>query len=283
MTRLTTIAGLVALLGASAARADVTASVGGDANPQPTQTQAPNSLILPKGKLLLDAFLEMNLSSGEAFKPVSLSPDLWYGLTDDLTLGLVHSTTGATGFIGNAGDSLCLTGGSNGCPHFYPDVGVDARYRLMRPLALDVGLYVPYTDPFELAVKLGVSGRWTWNRLSLEAQPSLFIGLANRQPTTKNAMGAEVADGPTNTEQLNIPITVAYLLAPRVDVALQPGLVLPFTDTGDTWRIPLAIAVRFAATPRFGIGLAFAFLDLIGGGDDGADQRSLTLGGTYAF
>ena len=238
---------------------------------------------MPKGKLLLDAFLEMNLSSGEAFKPVSLSPDLWYGVTDDLTLGLVHSTTGATGFIGNTGDSLCLTGGQQRLPALLSGrrrrraLSLDAPTRARRRALRSVHRSVRGRD------KLGVSGRWTWNRLSLEAQPSLFIGLANRQPTTKNAMGAEVADGPTNTEQLNIPITVAYLVTPRVDVALQPGLVLPFTDAGDTWRIPLAIAVRFAATPRFGIGLAFAFLDLIGGGDDGADRRSLTLGGTYAF
>jgi hypothetical protein len=281
MTRLTTIAGLVALLGASAARADVT---GGDAS-QPSQTQAPNSLVMPKGKFLLDAFLEINLSSGEAFKPVSISPDLWYGVTDDLTLGLVHSTTGATGFIGGIEDSLCIVGTSNGCEHFYPDVGIDARYRLMRPLALDVGLYAVDTDPFQLAIKIGISGRWAWNRLSVEAQPNIFIGLTNRNPPAPMMMMGMNA-GPAaqpNTELLSVPITVAYLVAPRFDIALQPGLVLPFTDTGNTWEIPLSIAVRFAATPRFGIGLAFTFLDLIGGGDDGADQRSLTLGGTYAF
>ncbi len=283
MTRLTMIAVASALLGAGIARADVSASVGGDTNPQPTQTQAPNSLVLPKGKLLLDAYIEMSLSSGAAFKPVSLTPDLWYGVTDDLTLGLVHSTTGGSGFIGGIDNSLCLTGSSNGCPQFYPDVGIDARYRLMRPLALDVGLYALDTSPFQLAVKLGISGRWSWNKLSLEAQPSLFIGLTNREPTTTNAMGMMVPAGEPNTEEFNLPVTVAYLVAPRVDIALQPGLVLPFTATGSTWRIPLAIAVRFAATPRFGIGLAFAFLDLIGGSNDGTAERSLTLGGTYAF
>jgi hypothetical protein len=276
MTRLTMIAVASALLGAGIARADVS----GDANPQPTQTQAPNSLVMPKGKLLLDAYLEMDLSSGAAFKPVSLTPDLWYGVTDDLTLGLVHSTTGGSGFIGGIGNSLCLTGSSNGCAQFYPDVGIDARYRLMRPLALDVGLYALDTSPFQLAVKLGISGRWSWNKLSLEAQPSLFIGLTNRNPAMA-AAGKPAVN--SNTEAFYLPITLAYLVAPRVDIALQPGLALPFTATGTTWRIPLAIAVRFAATPRFGIGLAFAFLDLVGGSDDGTAARSLTLGGTYAF
>src|SRR5580692_3652648 len=75
----------------------------------------PSSLVLPQGKLLLDVYLEMSLSSNAVFSPVSLAPDLWYGLTDAWTLGLVHSTAGATGFIGVSGDSLCLTGTSDGC------------------------------------------------------------------------------------------------------------------------------------------------------------------------
>jgi hypothetical protein len=278
MTRLTTIVVASALVGAGVARADVSASATVDTG-QTAQSQAPNSLVVPKGSLQLDAFVELDLSSGEAFHAVSVSPDLWYGVTDDLTLGLVHSTTGATGFIGGIEDSICV---GQACEHVYPDVGLDARYQLARPLALDVGVYAVDTDPFQLAVKLGIAGRWAWGKLSLETQLSLFIGLTNRNPTV--AVPAPPVPPAPNTEDLFLPITVAYLVAPRVDLALQPGLVLPFTQTGDTWAIPLAIAVRFAATPRFGIGLAFSFLDLIGGGKGtGVDARSLTLGGTYAF
>lgn len=278
MSRLTTIVVASALVGAGVARADVSTSATVDANAQAGQSQTPNSLVMPKGSLLLDAFIEMDLSKGEAFHAVSISPDLWYGVTDDLTLGLVHSTTGATGFIGGIEDSLCI---GQACEHVYPDVGLDARYRIARPLAVDVGLYAVDTDPFQLAIKLGIAGRWTWGKLSLESQLSLFIGLTNRTPAAE--MPPPPVPPGVNTEELFLPITVAYLVAPRVDIALQPGLVLPFTQTGSTWAIPLSIAVRFAATPRLGVGLAFSFLDLIGGGDSGADGRSLTLGGTYAF
>jgi hypothetical protein len=275
MTRLRMVLILALLSASGVAYADA------DTNPQPTDSQAPNSLVMPKGKVLLDAFLEMNLSSGAVFKPVSLSPDIWYGVTDDLTLGLVHSTTGGSGFIGGIDNSLCF---GSACEHFYPDVGLDARYRLARPLALDVGLYALDTSPFQLAIKLGIDGRWTWNKLSLEVQPSLYIGVTNRsQPTqTMGGVTTPVPGTHPNTEDVYLPITVAYLVAPRVDIALQPGLVLPFTATGSTWRVPIALAARFAATPKLGIGLAFAFLDLIGGTST-ADTRSLTLGGTYAF
>jgi hypothetical protein len=239
-----------------------------------------DGFVVPKGKLVLDAQLEINLSSDNAFKPVSLSPDLWYGVTDDITLGLVHSSLGETGLIGAAGDSLCLTGSSDGCAHVYNKVGLDGRIRLVRPLALDVGLYVnSFADPFHLDAKIGLDARWAWNKLSLELQPSFFIGLTNRNP--KDAMGNALPKE-ADTETLFIPATVAYRVVPKADLALQAGLVLPFTDTSNTWSVPISIAARFAATPKLGIGLAFTFLDLIGGTST-ADDRSLTLGGTYAF
>jgi hypothetical protein len=239
-----------------------------------------DGFVLPKSKLVLDAQVEINLSKGNAFKPLSLAPDLWYGVTDDITLGLVHSGLGETGFIGGTGDSLCLSGSSNGCANVYNRVGLDGRIRLKKPLALDVGLYVnSFSDPFQLDAKIGIDGRWAWDKISLELQPSLFIGLTNRNP--KDATGAAIPSE-ANTEFLFIPATLAYRVVPKADLALQVGLALPFTDAGDTWRLPISIAARFAATPKLGIGLAFTFPDLIGGTST-ADDRSLTLGGTYAF
>jgi hypothetical protein len=273
MIRFTTIAVASALVGASG----LTARADGPTTADSSES-VPDELVLPKGKLLLDAFLEMNLSSGEVFKPVSITPDLWYGVTDDLTLGLVHSGTGANGFIGAVGNSLCL---GSSCTDFYNDVGIDARIRLTRPWAVDAGLYVlNFSNPFELAAKIGISGRWTWhNKLALELQPSLFIGFTDRNPT--NPAPPAPAAKP-NTEELYVPVTLSYMVAPKVDLALQTGLVLPFSNAGNSWAIPISIAIRYAVNGKFGIGLAFTFPDLIGGAST-ADERTLTLGGTYAF
>lgn len=279
MQRLHTLLLATTLVGAggSAAFAD---EAGASASLSTDSATDTDGFTLPKGKLALDAFVEMNLSSGAAFKPVSLSPDLWYGVTDDLTLGLVHSGVGRTGFIGGVGDSLCITGSDNGCGHFYNNVGIDGRYRLKKPLSLDVGLYVnSFSDPFQLAAKIGIDGRWVWGKLSVEAEPAIFIGLTNREP--KDAMGNPVPSA-ANTETLSIPVMASYLVAPKLALGLQAGLVLPFTEPGDTWSIPLSIAARYAVSDQFGLGLAFTFPDLIGANST-ADARSLTLGGSYAF
>ncbi|MEO6773211.1 MAG: hypothetical protein ABI467_09325 [Kofleriaceae bacterium] len=264
---------------ASTARAEDADQPVPAAAPAAASATAGDSFVLPAGKLLLDAQLELNLTSGAAFKPVSLAPDLWYGVNDDLSLGLVHSGLAETGFIGAVGDSLCFTGSSNGCAHVYNKVGLDGRYRLAKPFALDAGLYInSISDPFMLDLKVGIDGRWSWDKVSLELQPSLLIGLTNRSPAT--VMGMAVGTG--NSEYLYIPATLAYRVAPRADLAFQTGLVLPFTDTSNAWAIPLAIAGRYALSPNFGLGLAFSFPDLIGGNST-ADVRTLTLGGTYAF
>ena len=74
---------------------------------------------LGQGRLLLSGFVEIGLNNGAAFKPISITPDIWYGVTDEITAGLVHSGTGLSGFLGSQGDALCLTGTDNGCAKFY--------------------------------------------------------------------------------------------------------------------------------------------------------------------
>lgn len=277
MLRLHTLLLATAVVGAagSLARAD---EVGASVSGSTASASDTDRFTLPKGKLLLDAFVEMNLSSGKAFKPVSISPDLWYGVNDDVTIGLVHSGVGATGFLDIVGNSLCITGSDNGCGHVYNNVGLDGRIRISKPWAVDVGLYInSISDPFQLAAKLGIDGRWTWNKVSLELQPSIFLGLTNREPTSTGMVAVA-----TNTETLYVPATLAYLVAPKLDLAFQTGVVLPFTKTSDTWAIPLSIAARYAVSPKFGLGLAFSFPELIGGTST-AKARTLLLGGSYAF
>ena len=260
--RLTLIA-LTSVLFAASARAE---------RPAPGAAEQNEQLTLAPGKLILNAVLEANLSKSLAFKPVSLAPDLWYGATDDLTVGLVHSSLGATGFLGGVGDSLCLTGTSNGCAHLYNDVGADVRYRLMAPLVVDGGLFIlDIKNPFWLAVKVGLDGRWRFDRIALEAMPSIFFGLTNR------SLG--------NKDVLSIPLTGSYDVNDKVTVSLQTGVQLRFEQTSDNYRIPLALAGRYQLTRELGLGLAFTLPALLGASRTlhGFDARTLMLGGTYAF
>jgi hypothetical protein len=245
-------------------------------------TAGTDQLTLPPSRLLLDAFVGINLSSDAVFKPFSISPDIWYGATEAITVGLVHSGVGASGFLGAPGTALCLTGASNGCADVYPGFGVDVRYKLKTGAfawAADGGLYVNAFDPFQLAIKLGAIGRWTSDKIAVELAPNLFFGLTNRSPEPVMMVAVE-----GNQEILNLPVTGLYALTPKASVALQTGVILPFQNTGDSYAIPLSIGGHFLAMPDLNVSLAFSLPKLVGGGDDaGVDARVLTLGGTYAF
>jgi hypothetical protein len=274
-----------------AARTDAAPDTDVDTEAPPVPVAPPvaegvDQLTLPRGGLLLEAFLEMNLASGAVGKPFSLSPDLWYGATDELTVGLVHSGVGASGFIGAAGNALCLTGTSGGCAKVYPGVGLDVRYKLPTKAggfvwAADGGLYALAVDPFQLALKLGIAGRWHAGSLAVELAPNLLLGLTNRSPPAP-AMGMVAT--PPNQEVLNIPVTGLYSVTPSIALAVQLGFVLPLENLGDAFAIPLSIGGHVQATDAITLNLAFSLPFLVAGGAlSGFDARTLTIGGAYAF
>lgn len=251
------------------------ASAGGEGGEQ---------LTLQKGRLVVNAYLAIGLSDNATFKPISLSPDLWYGVTDDLTAGLVHSAVGTTGFMGGAGlaglggQSLCLTGSDNGCSDFYSNVAAEARYRLKMgniAFAVDGGVVFQHvTDPIELGVKLGAVGRWHQGQIAVEASPNLFVAITDR-----SVNGVTV-----NHDVLNLPGTVLYTLNPTITLAAQSGLSLPLEDAGDAYAVPLSVGVFYKVNEELDVTAAFSLPRLIASGSpSGIDARSLTLGGSYAF
>jgi hypothetical protein len=85
-------------------------------------------LTLAPGGLFVQLDLELDASSGAVAKPFSIAPDVSVGATSDLTLSVIHSTYGTTGFRGGTGLGLCVSGTSGGCPHPYNNVGGEALY-----------------------------------------------------------------------------------------------------------------------------------------------------------
>jgi hypothetical protein len=250
------------------------ASAGGEGGEQ---------LTLQKGRLVLNAYLGIGLSSGNAFKPISISPDVWYGVTDDITAGVVHSGVGTTGFIGGVGESLCLSG-SDSCGDVYKNAGVEARYKLKLSgiaFAVDGGLYSGHaTDLKLLELKAGAIGRWRQGPLAVEAAPNVLIAITDRSSST-TVGGVTVTTG--NSDLINLPGTVLYTLNPMITLAAQSGLVLPLQNTGDAYAVPLSVGAFYKVNDQLNVTAAFSLPRLIAGSSGGIDVRSLTLGGSYAF
>lgn len=243
--------------------------------PKSDPTKERLRMTLPEGRLLVQAAIPINLSTDLAFKPVSLSPDVWYGLTDDLSLGLTHSSAGGGGFYGGAGTSLCLTGEDNGCLDIYRNAALLGRYSLLDAgigLAAQGGLTIGSIDPLTLGVQLGVAGRWEMAPIAVVFQPTIGIGVTERDAGFSDTFA--------------LPVALMYDLMPELALGLQTGVAFAFEDIGNTWVIPVSLGGRYAVTPAIWAELVFSLPAVAQGADTEAgafDSRVLTLGGGTIF
>jgi hypothetical protein len=243
--------------------------------PQSDPTKERLRMTLPEGRVLVQGFIQMSLSSELVLKPVSLSPDVWYGLTEDLSIGLAHSSSGSGGFYGGSNNSLCLTGENNGCPEVYHNAALLGRYSLLDTgvgLAAQGGLVVSNLDPLFLGVQLGVVGRWEMAPIAVVFQPSIYLGISEREAG--------------NTEALALPVAAMFDVMPELAVGLQTGVALRFDDIGNTWVVPVSLGGRYAIMPGVWAELVFSLPAVVQGADTetGAfDTRTLTLGGGTVF
>jgi opacity protein-like surface antigen len=244
-------------------------------------------MTLPGGRFFVQGFAEINLSTDAAFEPFSIAPDLWYGVNDQITVGLVHSGRASTGLYGPVGNGLCLTGEEGGCPDVYGNIGIDGRYHFYRgsgmTLSAEGGLFAGPFDPFTAALKLGVVGRWQAGAIAIDLAPNLFVGLSEREPEE----GADVTIGTNNKEILNLPITALYMLSSQIGLALQLGAVIPMQETGDLYTVGISLGGQYMLSDRMMIDAAFSLPMLVKGdayeGVDAFDVRTFTLGFGYAF
>ncbi|MEZ4401161.1 MAG: hypothetical protein R3B06_14140 [Kofleriaceae bacterium] len=246
----------------------------------------PPGLTLPAGKLNVMVNLEVEMSADRVAKPLALSPDVAYGVTPDLTVALVHSKFGLTGFRAAAGGGLCVTGTDGGCARVYNNVGGEAWYNVARgQLAAAVGGGVHATS-FEAGfvdAKLGARLRWTAGKVALSASPSVELALTKRDDGAGNRL---------NKDRLWLPVLAMYKATPALQVGAGTGLKAPLTGFADAYQIPLGVTATYAFDPATSVGAAWVFGAVVGGatnppapapGVKGLDVRGLQVWGSRTF
>lgn len=240
--------------------------------------------VLPASKLQVGLTLELQATADKFAKPISLAPDLSYGVTPDLTLSLVHSRFARTGFRAAVGGGLCLTGEDNGCGHVYDAAGVEAAYAVLRgpsALAAVVGLHGMSFDLGAYSAKVGVRYRMLAGKVAVTAMPSVLLGVTNRTATS---------DHPKNADSLWIPVGASYKASPALQLGLGTGLKGPLDGLGDAWEVPLGANVQYTIDPSLSCGASWVFGALLGGATNppdpspavkGLDPRGLQVWLTY--
>ena len=236
-------------------------------------------MLLAKGKLGVTAQVGVNLSKELVAKPIFIAPDVWYGVMPKLEVGVAHSTVGLNGWwspvgFGGGGAGLCVTGKDNGCAKFYNGpIGVLAHYLLMEgniDLAADGGLVIrQLSDPMLMALKVGVKGRWMSGKIAVMFNPSVGIGLNKRSDAG-------------NKEILDVPVTVGYMVSPKLHAGIQTGITgfldPPVGGFGDFYSIPLGVGAMFAVNNNLSVAGSFMLTRVAGfEGPGAADGRFLSV------
>lgn len=224
-------------------------------------------LVLGHGMIELSINTEADLTADAAFAPVSIAPDLRYGLTDRMTIGLIHSNQ-SLGFIGSVGNGICLAGVENGCPNRYNRTGLEWMYSLaqgptgwtlaVRGYAMLRG-HIPKDEiPFGAIVGGGVRARWTRGRTALQLEPLIAVSTFGDDTELFAQLFARGY----------------YQLSQRFVAHAGTGYYGPVDHFG---ALPVAAGIGFAVDGHIDLGATAALIDV----SDGIDARSLTVNVTY--
>lgn len=205
-------------------------------------------LVLDAGQLDAELVVGINMAPGLFAAPLAFSPDVWFGATDRLTVGVFHSGPSVDRFSPAA--TFCVRHEASTCPRTYRGSGLDARFAALPWLAPRARLVLRDVDPAKPALMLGALVRWQRGRFAITGDPYLQLGLANTDLGNRHA--------------LVLPIELAVQPLSRWQVALHTGFNSDLAVIEDGWHVPIAVSTRVAVTEQIDVGALFGFATLLG-------------------
>jgi hypothetical protein len=234
-------------------------------------------LVLATGKWEIRVPLAINMSKESAAKPLSLPVDVYYGLNEQLTVGVTHSFGVVQPVLPyRPGYGICLSSEENGCAKVYNNIGLDAIYQFMPgviQLAGHGGLDIwSISDPFLADLRLGVLFQAPLaTNIAIMADPRLFIGLNKR-------------DEYGNKEALWLPLAVQFWVNEMIRVSARTNLGGPLDGFSDYYFGALGVWAGFNINAMIEAFASFDFTNLYGkkaSGVGAADGRALVLGANF--
>lgn len=221
-------------------------------------------MVLGQGEVYARLVTEVDLAPRRRARPLSLAPDVWFGVTDALTVGVIHSATSVDRI--DAGSSFCVRELSTRCSGLYRGSGVDLRMKWTPHVAWHVRAVLRDVDPVKPAVTAGALLRWTRGTFIVETDPYIRVGLAKRDAGNRDA--------------LVVPVWLGRRLGDRASFAVHTGIDGDLAVWRDGWHVPLGL--RFEVTPARAIafGVEGGFTSLLGP-QNTADQRAIAVYAAY--
>ena len=228
------------------------------------------SFLLPKGGFEVTGaparpeLMRIGMSRGAGFKPVEIPVNLFWGVTDDVMLGITHER-GLRFNTGAPNPKLRDT---------YDDIGFGSVIFLANGPNYEVDLHagVPFhqlSPDLFVGLQVGVLGRANIARnVALVYDPSLYFGVNRR------AMG--------NGDELHLPIWFYFQATPVVVPFIGTGVHGQLNRFGDSFAVPLEGGVLFTVSRGIHIGGMLAFPNALGKNGT-LDWRELGFIGQFRF
>lgn len=219
---------------------------------------------MPAGVVQVFAPMQISLVPKEIGKPIFWAPNISWGVSDKVTLRLLH------GEAYRAPDSvagLCFTGQTGGCPNVYNNVSADAVVGLLSTssfsLTANTGWSVSNTSSLSFGVMLGTVAEISiGENLAMQLEPSLLVALNRQSQDNPHRFGITARA----FLQASKPLLVFSLL----------GLFSPFEDFVNRHVAPVGAGFLYALGPNVDLGLQLTFTNLLGAAAS-FDDRQLTI------
>ena len=213
----------------------------------------------------------ISLSKDRVAEPIVVPLDLYYGINENLTLGLSHSegvVQAAMPYGFSFGRGICLGGTDGGCGKAYDNLGADVLFGLMKgilQLAAHGGLEMRSIDESLWALRLGLLFQAPLAAgLAIITDPRLSLGL-NKRDTI-------------NGDYLTLPLAVQVWASPTTRLAVRTVLAGVLDEFDSTYKGALGLFAGIGMNEMVEGFLAFDLTNLYGKVNAGADERVLTLG-----
>lgn len=238
--------------------------------PAGAQVYTERSYILPQSSVELTGtparpvMVGMNISEDQpAFDPFVMPVHVYFGVTENLTLGITNDRGPCFNCGDDQGDFYNAAG-----------LGMGLLYPFVQSPTFELDLHltaplIPLFDPFFMSVRAGVLGRVNISRLvAFVFDPSLTIGLVGRD------------DG--NREWLALPIWFYFQATDVVVPFVGTAINGPLEGYTDGLQIPLEGGVIASVNRNIDLGGVLTFGNLFGRGGS-LDYRGLGFIGRFRF
>ncbi|HEY0705692.1 MAG TPA: hypothetical protein VGG33_02790 [Polyangia bacterium] len=238
------------------------------------------SIMQPGGSLVIAVPLVISLSKDFVADPINIPLDIYYGVSDDLTLGITHSNGVVQGVMPYqitrglclSGDVFCSKPGpaADRSHRFYNNIGLDALLRLAAgtlQLAGHGGLDFASLDPSAIHLRLGVLAKAPLGEnIAILTDPRVLIALNKRDAG--------------NDDYLTFPIAVQLGTASGLRLSGMTGISGPLDGFGDAFTGWLGAFLALGVNQSVDVFGSFTFETLYGK-NGGADWRTLVIGANF--